>query len=60
MSTRTDDQRLLIHLFQDSLTGAALKWYMSLDNSSIRTFNDMGEAFIKQYKYNMFMAPDCD
>ena len=30
------------------------------DSSSIRTFNDLGEAFIKQYKYNMFMAPDCD
>ena len=24
------------------------------------TFNDLGEAFIKEYKYNMFMAPDCD
>ena len=33
---------------------------MSLDSSSIRTFNDLGEAFIKKYKYNMFMAPDHD
>ena len=33
---------------------------MGLDSSNIRTFNDLGEAFIKQYKYNMFMAPDCD
>ena len=57
MSTHTDDQRLLIHFFSDSLTGAALKWYMGLDSSNIRTFNDLGEAFIKQYKYNMFMAP---
>ena len=47
MSTHTDDQCLLIHFFQDNLTGAALKWYMSLDSSSIHTFNDMGEAFIK-------------
>ena len=30
MSTHTDDQRLLIHFFQDSLTGATLKCYMSL------------------------------
>ena len=56
MSTHTDDQRLLIHFFQDSLIGAALKWYMSLDN--IHTFNDLGEAFIKQYKYNVDMAPE--
>ena len=47
MSTHTDDQCLLIHFFQDILTGAALKWYMSLDSNSIRTFNDLGEAFIK-------------
>ena len=60
MSTHTDDQCLLIHFFQDSLTGAALKWYMGLDSSNIRTFNDFAEAFIKQYKYNIFMAPDRD
>ena len=42
MSTHTDDQCLLIHFFQDSLTGAALKWYMSLDNVNIHTFNDLG------------------
>ena len=47
MSTHIDDQRLLIHFFQDSLTGAALKWYMSLDSANIHTFNDLGEAFIK-------------
>ena len=60
MSTHTDDQRLVIHFFQDSLIGATLKWYTGLDNNNICTFNDLGEAFIKQYKYNMFMAPDHD
>ena len=60
MSTHTDNQHLLIHFFQDSLTGAALKWYMSLDSANIHTFNDLGEAFIKQYKYNMGMAPGRD
>ncbi|XP_058757379.1 uncharacterized protein LOC131630634 [Vicia villosa] len=60
MSTHTDDQRLLIHYFQDSLTGAASKWYMGLDSTHIRTFNDLAEAFVKQYKYNVDMAPDRD
>ncbi|GAU10658.1 hypothetical protein TSUD_419880, partial [Trifolium subterraneum] len=46
--------------FQDSLTGAALKWYMGLDSSKIETFNDLGEAFVRQYKYNLDMAPDRD
>ncbi|KAI5418303.1 hypothetical protein KIW84_042804 [Lathyrus oleraceus] len=42
------------------LTGAALRWYMGLDSASVRTFNDLGEAFVKQYKYNMDMVPDRD
>ncbi|KAI5440505.1 hypothetical protein KIW84_010111 [Lathyrus oleraceus] len=29
-----------------------------MDSASIHTFNDLGEAFVKQYKYNMDMAPD--
>jgi hypothetical protein len=33
---------------------------MGLESSSIRSFNDLGEAFVKQYKYNMDMAPDRD
>ncbi|GAU51647.1 hypothetical protein TSUD_414690 [Trifolium subterraneum] len=60
MSTQTDNHRLLIHYFQDSLTGAALRWYMGLDSTNIRTFNDLGEAFFRQYKYNLDMAPDRD
>src|SRR4051812_29598559 len=60
MSTQTDNQQLLIHYFLDSLTGAALKWYMNLDSLEIRTFRDLGEAFVKQYKYNLDMAPDRD
>ncbi|KAI5438117.1 hypothetical protein KIW84_024021 [Lathyrus oleraceus] len=42
------------------LTGVALRWYMWLDSASVRTFNDLGEAFVKQYKYNVDMAPDRD
>jgi hypothetical protein len=33
---------------------------MGLDGNKIRTFNDLGEAFIRQYKYNLDMAPDRD
>ncbi|XP_058755096.1 uncharacterized protein LOC131628252 [Vicia villosa] len=60
MATNTDDDKLLIHYFQDSLTGAALKWYMGLDSTHISSFDDLVEAFIRQYKYNVDMAPDRD
>ncbi|KAI5421826.1 hypothetical protein KIW84_045313 [Lathyrus oleraceus] len=35
MSTQTDNDQLLIHYFQDSLSGAALRWYMGLESSNI-------------------------
>ncbi|XP_058755176.1 uncharacterized protein LOC131628351 [Vicia villosa] len=53
-----NDDKLLIHYFQDSLTGASMKWYMSLKKDHIQTWRDLGEAFLKQYKYNMDLAPD--
>ena len=47
MSTQTDNDQLLIHYFQDSLTGAALRWYMGLDSASVCIFNDLGEEFVE-------------
>jgi len=35
MSAYANDNQVVIHYFQDSLTGAALKWYMSLDRTKI-------------------------
>jgi len=58
MSTYAKDHQILIHCFQDSLAGAALKWYMNLNRSESRTFNDLCEAFIQQNKFSVDMAPD--
>jgi hypothetical protein len=52
------DEKLLMHFFQDSLSGATLNWYMRLDNTKIRRWKDLVDAFVKQYKYNMDIAPD--
>ncbi|XP_050878086.1 uncharacterized protein LOC127081901 [Lathyrus oleraceus] len=56
MASHIDNDNLLIHCFQDSLTGAFLDWYMSLEHSKIRSWRDLSEAFLKQYKYNLDMA----
>ena len=42
-----DAQKL--KLFPSTLKGAALKWFMSLINSSIRTWKDMKQAFLERY-----------
>jgi len=52
------DKKLLMHLFQDSLSGATLSWYLRLDNTKIRKWKDLVDAFMKQYKYNMDIAPN--
>jgi hypothetical protein len=58
MAEVVHDEKLLMHLFQDSLSGAALSWYMRLDNTKIRKWKDLVDAFVKQYKYNMDIASD--
>jgi len=58
MAEVVHDEKLLMYFFQDSLSGAALSWYMRLDNTKIRRWKDLVEAFVKQYKYNMDIAPD--
>ena len=40
------DEKLLMHFFQDSLSGAALSWYMRLDNIRIRNWKDLVDAFV--------------
>ncbi|XP_004517106.1 uncharacterized protein, partial [Cicer arietinum] len=52
------DEKLLIHFFQDSLTGASLSWYMHLERAHISSWKDLVDAFLKHYKYNLDMASD--
>jgi len=58
MAAHTHNEKLLIHCFQDSLEGMALNWYMHLEPTRILSWKDLVDAFLKQYKYNMDMAPD--
>ncbi|KAJ1685696.1 hypothetical protein LUZ63_017086 [Rhynchospora breviuscula] len=48
---------LLIRCFQKSLTGPALKWFTSLDLSSLTSFDQLSNLFIDQYSYNLDMEP---
>lgn len=50
MTVYVENDKLMIHYFQDSLSGASSKWYLSLDQSRIQCFQDLYDAFIKHYK----------
>lgn len=58
MTAHLRNEKLLIHCFQDSLSGASLKWYMGLERTRIQSWADLADAFMQQYKYNLDMAPD--
>ncbi|XP_016681136.2 uncharacterized protein [Gossypium hirsutum] len=49
---------LLIHCFQDSLIGSAVRWYNQLSRANIHSWKDLAQAFMKQYRHVMDIAPD--
>lgn len=51
------DDKLLIHFFHKTLIGATIKWYTQLDNSQVKSWKDLVDAFIKKYQYNLDIAP---
>lgn len=53
------DEKMLIHYFKDNLSGTSLKWYMQLEKAHICTWEDITNAFLRQYKYNLEMDPNC-
>ena len=58
MSAYSKDDSVLIYFFHESLASPASKWYMNLDKTNIQTFQDLCDAFVEQYSYNVDMAPD--
>ena len=58
MGEYAKDEELLIHSFQESLTGVAVTWYTNLEPSRVHSWKDLMVAFIKQCQYNSDMAPD--
>lgn len=48
-----------ISFFHESLNGAILSWYISLDNTKIKKWRDLLDIFIKSYKLNVNIAPNC-
>ena len=58
MARHAHNEGLFIHVFYDSLTGAAAQWYRGLKKNQIRTWRDLARAFLERYKYMLEIAPD--
>ncbi|KAK5770787.1 hypothetical protein PVK06_046941 [Gossypium arboreum] len=58
MTGYVNDDKLLIHCFQDSLTWSALRWYNQLSREKIRSWKDLASAFCEQYKHMSDMVSD--
>ena len=56
MRAYSKNKKLLIHFFQESLTGATVTWYTNLEHSRVHSWKDLMVAFIRQYKYNSDMS----
>ena len=50
------DETHMIMLFPLSLSGAAQRWFVSLDPSRHRTWADSGLEFIRPYSFNTVVA----
>ncbi|KAK8619532.1 hypothetical protein V6N13_133488 [Hibiscus sabdariffa] len=58
MTGHINNDPLLIHCFQDSLTGSAAKWYNQLSRTKINSWNDLAQAFVRQYNHVTDITPD--
>ncbi|XP_040934555.1 uncharacterized protein [Gossypium hirsutum] len=58
MTGYVNNDQLLIHCFQDSLTGAAAKWYNQLSRAQVKSWKDLAQAFMKQYGHVTDIVPN--
>ena len=58
MTGHMSNHKLLIHCFQDSLSGSATRWHNFLSRDQIKSWTDLAKAFLVQYKHMTDIAPD--
>ncbi|XP_075086085.1 uncharacterized protein LOC142168824 [Nicotiana tabacum] len=51
-------EELLMAYFEESLTGIASEWYMDRDISHWHIWDDLARDFVRQFQYNVDIAPD--
>jgi hypothetical protein len=60
MANYVDNDALMIHCFQDSLTEDTADWYTGLSKDNINTFEELAAAFESHYEFNTRLKPNRD
>lgn len=58
MSAYSNDEKMLMYFFQDSLSRGSLDWYMSLEKANVKRWRELVNAFVTHYHYNSDTAPN--
>ncbi|KAA3458454.1 gag/pol polyprotein [Gossypium australe] len=58
MAGYAENDQLLIHCFQDSLARSVAKWYNQLTRAQVNSWEDLAQAFTKQYGHVTDIALD--
>lgn len=53
MQPRGATEELMAQLFHESLSGSSIRWFLNLDESKTRTWEDVCKEFSYHYKYNI-------
>lgn len=51
-------EKWMMHSFQDSISGTSLNRYMQLERTHVKTWEDLANAFLTKYNYNLDMSPN--
>ncbi|XP_038994303.1 uncharacterized protein LOC120118292 [Hibiscus syriacus] len=52
------NDQLLIHFFQESLTGLVIQWCNQLSRTHIKSWKDLAKSFLEQYKHVNDIRPN--
>lgn len=58
MSQYAKKEKLLIQIFPNSLKGPAATWFVQLDKADIHSWEDLANAFMSHFKFNVEMPVD--
>ncbi|XP_057968342.1 uncharacterized protein LOC131157881 [Malania oleifera] len=58
MAAYFDNEKLMMHCFQSSLIGSAIRWYIQQNRTRVHTWKDLANAFLVQYCHMVEMVPN--